>query len=211
MGPQRAVTPAEGQAAPELTPLQHVRLCLRMDEAQSDGDKRPTLVYFHWPHEHPVHGEAVKDMCTKALDDETAARWGRLFRCVQIDMAASDARLLTLLGADGKPGMVALDADAQVVARIPVLASSTRLVKALKDTIQKFPERWKRVQADVADQEKRLESAKRLAKADRLAEAVSEVESICRSPVRVGEAFDEASTLLIDLQGRLERERASGK
>lgn len=211
VGPQRTVTPADGAAPRELTPLEHVRACLRMDEAQADGDERPTLVYFHWPHEHPLHGALVKDMCAKALEGESAARWGRLFRCVQVDMAASDARLVELLGGEGKPGLVVLDAQTQVVARVAATSSSAKLEKGLKDAIQKFPERWKRIQADVADQAKRLEAAKRMAKDDRLAEALSELQRINMSNVRIGEAYDEAATLLPALTERLAREQAAAK
>src|SRR5687767_3801783 len=107
--PQQTVTPADGSAPKELTPLEYVRACIRMDEAEAAADKRPTLVYFHWPHEHPVYGDLTKDICTKALDDETASRWGMLFRCVQVDMGASDLKLVKLLGAEGKPSIVVLD------------------------------------------------------------------------------------------------------
>src|SRR5688572_29353413 len=59
VGPQRAITPKDGEQVKELTPIEHVRACLRIDEAQAAADKRPTLVYFHFPHEHAVHGAAT--------------------------------------------------------------------------------------------------------------------------------------------------------
>jgi hypothetical protein len=213
VGPQRAVTPKDGETLKELTPLEHVRACLRMDEAETAADKRPTLVYFHFPHEHPVHGEATKNMCSKVLDDETAARWGHLFRCVQVDMAASDARLVQLLGADGKPGIVVLDEKTQVVARIPPLVSATKMHKALKEAIQKFPERWKGVQKDVADQTKTLAEAKRALKADDLTDALAHVDRIRTSDVRIGEAYEEALFLGFDLEQRIARakEKEAGK
>jgi hypothetical protein len=205
--PQRAITPKEGETVKELTPLDHVRACLRMDEAQTAGDKRPTLVYFHFPHEHAVHGAATEAMCSKVLDDEHSARWGRLFRCVQVDMGASDARLVQLLGADGKPGIVVLDEQTQVVARIPPLGSATKMHKALKDAILKFPERWKTIQKDVADQAKTLAQAKKAFKADDYADAVALLNSIRTSDVRIGEAYEEALFLGYDAEERLARQR----
>jgi Skp family chaperone for outer membrane proteins len=204
--PQRAITPKEGETVKERTPLEHVQACLRMDAAKSAGDKRPTLVYFHFPHEHPVHGKATEDMCSKALDDETAARWGRLFRCVQVDMAASDARLVQLLGAERKPGIVVLDDETQVVARIPPLTSSSKLQKALQEAIRKFPERWKSIQKDVADQAKTLAEAKKAMKADDYKDAQALVEKVRQSQVRIGEAYEESLTMGRNLEERIARE-----
>jgi hypothetical protein len=205
--PQRAITPKDGEKVKELTPLEHVRACVRMDEALEAGDKRPTLVYFHFPHEHAVHGPTTLTMCSKVLDDETSARWGRLFRCVQVDMGASDARLVQLLGADGKPGMVVLDDQTQVVARIPALVSAAKMHKALKDAIQKFPERWKSIQKDVADHAKTLAEAKKAFKADDYADALALVDKIRQSDVRIGEAYEEALFFGYDVEQRLAREK----
>ena len=205
--PQRAITPKDGEKVKELTPLEHVRACVRMDEAQEAGDKRPTLVYFHFPHEHAVHGATTLAMCSKVLDDETSARWGRLFRCVQVDMGASDARLVQLLGADGKPGIVILDDQTQVVARIPPLGSPTKMHKALKDAIQKFPERWKSIQKDLADQAKTLAEAKKAFKADDYADALALVDKVRMSDIRIGEVYEESLFLGFDIEQRIAREK----
>lgn len=206
--PQRVVTATDAAAPTEYTPLEYVRACTRFDEAAEAGDKRPTLVYFHWPHEHPLHGETTKTLCTQALNDETAARWGMLFRCVQVDMAASDARLTALLGADGKPSLVVLDEQTQVVARLTDVATPGKMQKALKEALQKFPERWKQVQKEVAAQAKTLADAKRLAKGERTEDALGLLNLVRTSSVRVGEAFDDAVALAADLEQRLAREKA---
>lgn len=206
VGPQRTITPKDGETVKEMTPLEHVRACLRMDEAQETGDKRPTLVYFHYPHEHPVFGKTTQEMCSKALDDETASRWGLLYRCVQVDMSASDARLVQLLGAEGKPGIVVLDEQTQVVARIPAGSSATKLQKALQEAIRKFPERWKSVQKDVADQTKTLAEAKKALKADDFNDALALVNPLRSAKVRIGETYDEALALGRDLEDRIARE-----
>ena len=205
VGPQRAITPKDGEQVKELTPIEHVRACLRIDEAQAAADKRPTLVYFHFPHEHAVHGAATLTMCSKVLDDEMSARWGRLFRCVQVDMAASDARLLELLGADGKPSIVVLDEKTEVVVRIPPLVSAAKMHKALKDAIQKFPERWKSIQKDVADQAKTLAEAKKAFKADDYEDALALLDKIRMSDIRIGEAYEESLLLGYETEQRIAR------
>jgi len=192
VGPQRTVTPADGEAVKELTPLEHVKACLRMDEALAEGDKRPTLVYFHWPHEHATHGEATLHLCAKVLDDEVTARWGTLFRCVQVDMGASDARLIELLGQVDRPSILVLDAEAKVVAKIQGVTSAAKMQKALKEAYLRFPEDWKRVQKEIADQRELLEEAKALAKDDDYLGALTLVDKIRTSRVRVGEPFEES-------------------
>jgi hypothetical protein len=209
VGPQRAITPADGASAPELTPLEHVKACLRMDEALAEGDKRPTLVYFHWPHEHAQHGEATLQLCTRVFDEETTARWGTLFRCVQVDMAASDARLVELLGRVTRPSVLVLDAEAKEVARIEGVTTAGKMHKALKDAYQRFPEAWKRVQREIEDQRESLETARKLAKEDDLDGALVLVDRVRMSAVRVGEPFDQAQVLGRDLQ--LKKEQAAAR
>ena len=206
--PQRVVTPADGETVKEYTPLEYVRACARMDDAATEGDKRPTLVYFHWPHEHPLYGDTTKTLCTKALDDETAARWGMLFRCVQVDMATSDAKLTTLLGADGKPSLVVLDEQTQVVARLTDVGTPAKMQKALKEALQKFPERWKQVQKEMTSQAKTLADAKRVAKGEHPEDALGLLNLVRTSNVRVGDAFDEAVRMGYDLEERVAREKA---
>lgn len=209
VGPQRTVTPGEGEVVRELTPLEHVKACLRMDEAQARGDARPTLAYFHWPHEHPVHGRTTEDVCKKVLDDEHAARWGLLYRCVQVDMGASDERLIELLGRVDKPGLFVLDAQAQVVSRIPAVNTPAKLQKALKDAYARFPELQHRLDKELADQDKLLAQAKKLAKDDDLDGALALLSKIRTSKVRVGAAYDEALRAGYDLEQRREREKAA--
>ena len=60
--------------AKPLSPEEHVRHCLGMDEAALRADPRPTLVYFHWPHEDPVDGKRFATLCLKVLDDEQVER-----------------------------------------------------------------------------------------------------------------------------------------
>src|SRR5438067_8042679 len=66
----KVVTSDDGKAA-ALSPAEHIKHCLGIDEAVASNDVRPTLVYFHWPHEDPLAGKATEHLCTKVLDDET--------------------------------------------------------------------------------------------------------------------------------------------
>jgi hypothetical protein len=208
VGPLRAVTPAEGSDQGPVTPEQHVRIALGISDAVLAGDTRPTLVYFHWPHEDPVNGKVSDTLCDQVLNDETVARWGTLFRCVQVDMAASDERLVKLLEAGSKPSFVAVDKDAKVLARIPALGSCTKMQKALKDAIQKFPDEWKRVQAEVARQETWMAEAKALLKQDKDAEALALIDKVRYSRIRIGPLFDKAQNDGMEVGQRVERESA---
>jgi hypothetical protein len=207
---RRSVTPKEGEATAEkeMTPTDHVRHSLQIDVAEKAGDKRPTLVYFHWPHEDPVNGKLVEKLCTSTLNNEAAARWGKLFRCVQVDMASSDPRLVALLGAGSKPSFVVVNAQAEVVARIPPLTSSDKVAKALETALQKFPEDAKRLKDALAEQDVLMEKAKAAVKADKFDEAKAHYDKVRFSNVRVGPQFDRAQVDGYDLDMRIERQRA---
>lgn len=203
----RATTPADGETGPApLTPKEHVRRALGMDVAEASGDVRPTLVYFHWPHEDPVNGKTSDTLCQKVLNDEAVARWGLLYRCVQVDMASSDPKLTALLGAGDKPSLVAVTKDAEVVARVAALGSSTKMQKALEAALQKFPEASKKLKADLSAQEKDLAQAKLLVKADKPSEAKPLLDKVRYSNLRVGEAFDVAMRIGMDVDAWVERE-----
>ena len=62
VGAQRVVTSGDdGRPAINLTPVEHVQRCLEIPEAVLAGDSRPTLVYFHWPHDATANGK-LSDM-----------------------------------------------------------------------------------------------------------------------------------------------------
>lgn len=201
------VTTGEGAGTP-VTPEEHVRHCLGMDEADQRHDERPTLVYFHWPHEHATHGKTITTLCGRVLDDEQSARWGRLFRCVQVDMAASDERLVKILGDVDKPQFMVLSKDGKVVANIPAVNTSLKFQKALEAAHAKFPEESKRVQKEIAEQAKTLVKARTAAKADKLEDALLYYDEIRSSDVRIGPEFDRAAQEATDLQARLQRQQA---
>lgn len=209
VGAQRVVTSGDdGRPAINLTPVEHVQRCLEIPEAVLAGDSRPTLVYFHWPHDATANGKLSDTLCDRTLVDETAARWGMLFRCVQIDMSESDKRLLEILEVGNGPSFVVVDGDAKVIAHIPPLESSQRFAKALEDAAMKIPTVAKAVKDAVEKQAKAMAEAKTLAKADKFVEALAKVDEVRNSSVRVGPLFDKAQQDGQDLNDRIDRQRA---
>ena len=188
------------------TPLEHVRRCLGSVEAEAIGDARPVLVFFHWPHEDPVNGKVVESLCCHALDDEETARWGLLFRCVQVDMSSSDPKYVALIGAKDKPEFaVFVKGAAEPVARIPALQHASKLSKALKDALAKAPDAQKELDRALAEQDKALLEAKAAMKADKLDDAKAAYDRIRISKVRVGPQFNRALVEGTDVDQRIER------
>jgi hypothetical protein len=200
----KAVTSDDGKPA-ALSPAEHIKRALGIDDAVAASDVRPTLVYFHWPHEDPIAGKASEKLCTHVLDDETVARWGLLFRCVQVDMSCSDPRLMKLLEAGEQPSFVVVDADANVVTKIAAQPNATKMAKALEDAHAKFPAAVKRVKDALAAQDRALADAKTAMKADKLDDAKAAYTVIVTSNIRVGPAFDKAAIAVADVDQRLAR------
>ena len=204
---QRVVTAGEdGKKVETLTPQEHIRRALEIPEAIQAGDARPTLVYFHWPHDGTANGKLSDTLCDRALVDEMTARWGLLFRGVQLDMAKSDPKFLALLEVGDKPSFVIVDVDAKVIAHIPPLISSAKLQKALEDAAGKIPDVAARVKDALAAQAKAMAEAKALLKADKLDEALLKINEVRFSDVRVGPLFDKAQQDGLDIQARITRE-----
>jgi hypothetical protein len=211
IGPIRTVTPRPGEDAPAPeTDEQHIRHALGFADAVLRGDKRPVLVYFHWPHDDPVHGKLVRTVCTHTLDDEQAARWSQLFRCVQIDMAETETKFAGKIGCKGEPAFVALDGKLEVVARIPVTKSGSKLRKALEGALHKFPEAARKLRKDAAAQRKLLAEAHKLDKAGRTEDALRKVDKIRFGKVRVTAEFDKAVSYGQLLAQKSERELEHG-
>jgi predicted RNase H-like HicB family nuclease len=208
VGTQHALTAGDdGKPVENVSTEEHIRRCLEIPDAILMGDLRPTLVYFHWPHDQTANGKLSDTLCDKTLADEMAARWGMLFRCVQIDMATSDKRLLEILEAGDHPSFVVVDKDAKVIAHIPALPSATKFAKALEDAALKIDDVAKLVKESIAEQAKAMADAKLLLKADKLQEALDKVNVVRYAKVRVGPLFDKAQQDGEDINGRIDRAR----
>jgi len=189
---------------PVRTPLEHVRHALGLDDAK---DARPALVYFHWPHQDPKQGKTTETLCGRVLDDEDSARWGMLFRCVQVDMAKSDEKLVELLGPGDKPSFALVAQDGTIVARIPACQTALKFQKAMKEALPKFPEYAKSVEKSLASLDASLEKARATVKAGELAEAKPLYDQLRWTKVRVGPQYDLAVKEGWDLDQRLEAQK----
>lgn len=211
IGPFTAVTPRDGETVTgPKTPREHVRAALGFDEAAKRQDDRPTLVYFHWPHDDAQHGKLTTAVCTRVMNDEQSARWGRLFRCVQVDMSATEAKYAEMVGAGKGPSIVALDGDLEVLARIPAVKSSTKLSKALEKAFGKFPAYRKKIGRLLAQQAKWLDRARKLEKQGELEEALELVDKIRFGSLRVGPEYDKAYAYGLRLAQKVEQSKDDG-
>ncbi len=204
----RAVTGGEeaDEEAEEPTPEKHVRKVIGIDKANRYGDKRPTLVYFHWPHEDGKEGKVSEKTC-KILDDEEAARWSLLFRCVQVDMGTSETEFAQLIGAKDAPSFVLLDKDAKVVTAFPAFKSARKVSQALEKGLKKFPAYNKKVKADLKQQCDWLAEAKKLQKAKKNKEALALIDKVRFSNLRVGDHYDKSHDTGRALAAKIDREQ----
>jgi hypothetical protein len=185
---------------------EHVRHCLRMDEAKAWGDQRPTLVYFHWPHDDTPAGKMTEKMCGQILDDEQAARWGLLFRCVQVDMSRSDEGLAETLGAGNRPSIVILNEKAEVVKHIKAPRNSRALAKELESALKKMPETWGAIESKIDAQKEKMKQAEALLRKEEWKAALRLIDEVRRSDLRVDDVFDQAVTKGKLVEARIEQE-----
>ena len=197
--PPKTITGAGGERP--LTPRQHLRRVLGYDDAAEAKDTRLVLLYFHWPHKDPTHGERTTDVCNRVLEHEQLARWSRLFRTVRVEMEKSHAKTAASLGAGDGPSFAVLDADLSVVAKIEAPKSSNKLMKRLRAILEARKGFDDMLAGRTAQQEQQLEAAKRLEKKERYESALWFVEKIVDGDHRVDASYDRA----LELQARLER------
>ena len=213
IGKIQAITggPTTGQAGESdsgiITPEQHLKKALQFDTAAKKGDKRPLLVYFHYPHDDRVHGKLSTTVCSRTLNDETAARWSKLFRCIQIDMGASEVKYAEMIGSTGKPAFVALDRDLKVKASIDPVKSASKLRKAIEKAFNKFPDAKKALKALLKQHARWMDEAKRLEKKKEYDDALELVDQIRFGEVRVGPDWAKAYAYGMLLAQKAERAR----
>ena len=212
IGRIQAVTPAEGEeAAKPISDKDHLRSILGFDTAKARGDKRPVLVYFHWPHDHKVHGKLSTTVCSRTLDDEMAARWSKMFRCVQVDMGTSLVKYTKLIGDIGSPHFVALNDDLEVIGEIEVTKSGAKLRKSLEGTLKKFPEAKKALRKAEKDHKAAIAEAKKLEKKKKYDEAVKLIDKVRFGDVRVTKSWEKAYSYGMLLAQKAERAYQRGK
>jgi len=193
IGKIQAITPKAGEARRgPITAEEHMRKALGFDDAAQKKDTRPVLVYFHYPHDSARWGKLMTSICSRTLDDEQAARWSKMFRCVQLDMGATEKKYAEMIGSRGEPRFVALDQDMKVKAEIPLAKSGSKVKKALEAAFKKLPAATKKLKKDIANHKKWMAEAKRLEKKKEFEEAVEVIDQIRFGNVRVSPYFEKA-------------------
>lgn len=189
--PAPAVTPKEGEPAPK-TEDEHLKDLLRIHRM----DPRPTLLYFHYPHEDlekpGVAGRASKKLC-EMLADETFARWGLLVRCVEVDAEKSDARILERLGVGTGPSFSLVNEKLEVVAKSGPFATSKGAAAFLKQNVTAgFPDFWKVLQERIDAQKALIAEGRALAKQKKFDEALARYDAVVFSDLRIADFFEDA-------------------
>ncbi len=209
IGAFTAVTPKEGEVyTGPKNEIEHIQVALGIDKAKAKGDARPTLVYFHWPHDDTPNGKLTTTICTRVLDDEQAARWSKLFRCVQIDMAETKAKYAEMIGAGKGPSFVAINHDLEVKARIDGHKSGAKLRKSLEKAFNAFPAYKKQIRRKMVEHKKMIAKAKRLEKKKEFDEALELIDEIRFGDIRVHSEFEKAFSYGQLLAQKAERHRA---
>lgn len=199
----KVVTPKEGETVEQLTDEQRMRKAFQIPE----WDDRPTLLYFHYPHETEEQaatesGLAAKKQC-KELDDEDAARWSTLVHCVEVDMSSSHRKLLEKYGAGDAPSFALLTHELTIVATTP--ATDTKgFVKFLKSSLPQVKEYWEHVQDRIDRQKDKIAEAKKLAKKDR-EKALVRYREVLDDGVRIVKTWDTAASEVARLEQQIQR------
>jgi len=159
-------------------------------------DPRPTLLYFHHPHEDVekpgAAGKASRKLC-RMLAEEAFARWGLLVRCFEVDAENSDAKVLERLGAGDGPSFAIVDENLAVVAKSGSFVNAKTAAAFVRDAVTaKFPAYWKSVSERIEEQKKLVAEARALAKQKKFDEAVARYDTVVWSDLRVGDFFDDA-------------------
>jgi hypothetical protein len=179
---------------------------MRRAFGMSDWDKRPTLLYFHYPHEEKpqvalASGAASKKQC-KNLNDETVARWSTLFHCVEVDMSSSHAKLLEKFGAGEQPSFAIVTKDLKVVAKSAVV-NKKGFVALLKKVAPEFKSYWKNVQERIKLQKTKLADARKLAKSGSEEKALLRYREIREDGVRIAKSWEPARAAAEKLEAKL--------
>lgn len=207
--PAAAITPKEGEKAGK-TGDEQLAETLRIHRM----DPRPTLLYFHHEHEDiekpDAAGRATKKLC-EMLADDAFTRWGLLIKCVEVNVAKSDAKLIQRLGAGEGPSFAILDHKLEVVAKSGAFATPKLAGIFVRDAVTtSFPNYWKELNRRIEEQRKVVAEARALVKEKKLEDALTRFDSVIFSDVRVGDFFDdicrEADTVAVAIEKARKKE-----
>ena len=176
-------------------------------------DQRPTLLYFHHDHDPDVeagekltaHGKASKKQCD-AIDDETVARWSRLYTCLVVDVGSSESTLLKRFQAGDGPSFAVVNTKLEVVATSGALRNSKSVASFFEKTTEKhFPEYWEDVREQLDEQKSMFKEVRSLAKKGEHRDALDRLVVITQSNLRIGKHYDDALELEKKLRAELDK------
>ena len=196
---------AKADEKPAAEKPEEPALVIRGLDLPRDGDK-PLLVYFHWPHEDGDKGKRVVKFCGGPLDDEAFVRVTPLFRCIEVNTRDSEERLVDEAKVRMTPTLALCRPDGAVVWRSEDTGLSG---KALAETLKKqlrtrFPEDWKKVEAEIASQKKSVAEAKALLAAGKTEDAVIALNAVVDSDVRFTDEWAQSVKVLREEQKKAE-------
>lgn len=199
----------EKPAADKPEKAEEPALVIRGLSLPRDGDK-PLLVYFHWPHEDGDKGKRVVKFCGGPLDDEAFVRVTPLFRCIEVNTRDSEERLVDEAKVRVTPTLALCRPDGSVVWRTEDTGISG---KALAETLKKqlrtrFPEDWKKVEAEVAAQKKSIDEAKALLASGKTEDAMVSLNAVVDSDVRFTDEWAQAVKVLREEQKKADEAKA---
>lgn len=175
----------EGKAEEALPVLRGIEI--------PEGNDKPILVYFHWPHEDGTRGRQVLKFCGGPLDDEAFVRVTSLFRCIEVNTRDSEAKLVDEAKVRTTPSLLLCRPDGAILWR----TEDTSLTgKALAETLkrllrEKMAERWDAIEKEIASQRKDIVEARRLLAAGKTEDAMPLVNRVVGSDVRFTDAWAE--------------------
>jgi hypothetical protein len=194
----------------QITEEEHFRSLFKC----RSGDTRPILVYFHFAHDGAEVTEEGKESAKQCpvLKEEPVERWAVLFRLFEVDADPSDRKVAEKFGLGKGASFALLDAALNVVARSEDLPNARAATEWFRKTLPaKFPDTWKSIEAEIAEQERLAAEARKLVKKDKLAEAIALLDPVRRSDVRIADSWEPTYRELRMLEEKLAREQPPEK
>ncbi len=182
-----------------ITEADQFRRMLHMN----DWDPRPTFLYFHVEHGEGPAGDKSEEQC-RVMDDETVARWSHLYTFVEVDIDKSNAKLLERFGAGNGPSFAIVNSDLEVMAQSPLLTTPKKVVSFLKTNLKSgFKDYWKNVEERISEQKTLLREAKALEKKKEFDRALTRLQEVASSNLKIAPHWEEAMRDMQRLQAKV--------
>jgi len=201
----KAITLKDGEEAETVSETERIRRAFGMTE----WDPRPTLLYFHFPHEDDgqkrlVAGKETLKQC-RELDDGKVARWSNLMNGVEVDVTDSAKELIKRFGVEDKPCFAIIDRDLNVIATSKA-TSRKNFIAFVKKALPKFEAYWQTIEERLTDQKQSLEEARAFVKKKDLRRALNRYQDVRTSDLRIADFWDDARKEADKLEKKIHEE-----